>query len=124
MDPITRTLQFLVNYIGIDVDIKFWSQYVSFLVIGLIVLTSIRGLLINLTKVCNCNLYYNPFNNHILTFFLVFLCHLLIEIFQYYRVSVSRIDGHVLCFFHFVDANEYAIRISYYYYRSSWRSSI
>lgn len=72
MDPITRTLQFLVNYIGIDVDIKFWSQYVSFLVIGLIVLTSIRGLLINLTKVCNCNLYYNPFNNHILTFLFSF----------------------------------------------------
>lgn len=51
MDPITRTLQFLVNYIGLDVDIKFWSQHVSFLVIGLIVVTSIRGLLINLTKV-------------------------------------------------------------------------
>lgn len=51
MDPITRTLQFLVNYIGLDVDIKFWSQHVSFLVIGIIVVTSIRGLLINLTKV-------------------------------------------------------------------------
>ncbi|KAF7495473.1 Golgi pH regulator [Sarcoptes scabiei] len=50
MDPITRTLQFLVNYIGIDVDIKFWSQHCSFLVIGVIVLTSTRGLLINLTK--------------------------------------------------------------------------
>lgn len=51
MDPITRTLQFLVNYIGIDVDVKFWSQHCSFLVIGVIVLTSTRGLLINLTKV-------------------------------------------------------------------------
>nr|XP_027203838.1 Golgi pH regulator-like [Dermatophagoides pteronyssinus] len=50
MDPITRTLQFLVNYIGIDVDVKFWSQHCSFLVIGVIVLTSTRGLLINLTK--------------------------------------------------------------------------
>lgn len=51
MDPITRTLQFSVDYIGLDVDIKFWSQQISFLVIGIIVLTSIRGLLINLTKV-------------------------------------------------------------------------
>ena len=50
MDPITRTLQFLVDHIGLSVDIKFWSQHVSFWVIGIIVLTSIRGLLINLTK--------------------------------------------------------------------------
>lgn len=62
MDPITRTLQFLVNYMGINVDIKFWSQYVSFLVIGVIVLTSVRGLLINLTKVCGANCCHHSFN--------------------------------------------------------------
>lgn len=36
---------------GFDLDVKFYSQNVSFVLIGLIVLTSIRGLLIALTKV-------------------------------------------------------------------------
>ncbi|XP_065901592.1 Golgi pH regulator-like [Dysidea avara] len=50
VDPVTRTLDIIVKYLGINVDVNFWSQHVSFLLVGIIVITSIRGLLITLTK--------------------------------------------------------------------------
>jgi len=50
VDPATRIIQIAVNWIGLKIDVKFWSQHVSFLLIGVIVISSIRGLLINLTK--------------------------------------------------------------------------
>jgi len=50
--PITRASDIAVRYAGVDgyVDVNFWSQQISFLVVGLIVITSIRGLLLTLTK--------------------------------------------------------------------------
>ncbi|XP_054168886.1 Golgi pH regulator-like [Oppia nitens] len=50
VDPVTRGLQIVVNYIGLEVDVPFWSQHISFILVGIIVITSIRGLLITLTK--------------------------------------------------------------------------
>jgi len=50
VDPVTRGLQIAVNYIGLQVDVKFWSQHISFILVGIIVITSMRGLLITLTK--------------------------------------------------------------------------
>ncbi|KAK2169999.1 hypothetical protein LSH36_5g14000 [Paralvinella palmiformis] len=41
VDPITR---------GIEIAVRFWSQQISFWIVGIIIITSIRGLLINLTK--------------------------------------------------------------------------
>lgn len=49
-DPVTRGIEITVKYFGIEFDVKFWSQYVSFLLVGIIIVTSIRGLLITLTK--------------------------------------------------------------------------
>ncbi|KAL1466525.1 Golgi pH regulator A-like [Rhipicephalus sanguineus] len=43
-------MQIAVHYMGFDVDVKFWSQHISFILVGIIVITSIRGLLITLTK--------------------------------------------------------------------------
>lgn len=51
VDPVTRGIQIAVNWIGLEIDVKFWSQHVSFILVGIIVITSIRGLLITLTKV-------------------------------------------------------------------------
>jgi len=51
VDPVTRGLEICVHWIGLDVDVRFWSQHVSFILVGCIVLTSIRGLLLTLTKV-------------------------------------------------------------------------
>lgn len=50
VDPVTRGMQIAVHYMGFDVDVKFWSQHISFILVGIIVVTSIRGLLITLTK--------------------------------------------------------------------------
>lgn len=50
VDPVTRGFEIGVKYFGIKVDVAFWSQHLSFLLVGIIVITSIRGLLITLTK--------------------------------------------------------------------------
>lgn len=50
LDPVTRGLQIAVNWMGLELDVKFWSQHVSFFLVGVIVISSIRGLLITLTK--------------------------------------------------------------------------
>eukprot|EP01134_Creolimax_fragrantissima_P000864 CFRG0864T1 len=51
VDPITRMFEISVQWLGLDVDVPFWSQQISFIFIGIIILASIRGLLIQLTKV-------------------------------------------------------------------------
>nr|XP_032524585.1 Golgi pH regulator [Danaus plexippus plexippus] len=51
-DPVTRGLELVVHWLGLNIDVSFWSQHVSFILVGCIVLTSIRGLLLTLTKVC------------------------------------------------------------------------
>lgn len=50
-DVVTRGIEIAVNWLGVQFDIAFWSQHISFLLVGCIVVTSIRGLLITLTKV-------------------------------------------------------------------------
>ncbi|KAF4530164.1 hypothetical protein B566_EDAN001421 [Ephemera danica] len=49
-DPVTRGLEIAVHWLGLEVDVAFWSQHVSFFLVGCIVVTSIRGLLLTLTK--------------------------------------------------------------------------
>nr|SVE74207.1 EOG090X06XN [Daphnia barbata] len=50
VDPVTRGLEIAVHWVGLSIDFNFWSQHVSFLLVGCIVVTSIRGLLLTLTK--------------------------------------------------------------------------
>ncbi|CAG0921633.1 unnamed protein product [Notodromas monacha] len=50
VDPVTRGISIAVIYCGFDIDVTFWSQQISFFLVGCIVVTSIRGLLITLTK--------------------------------------------------------------------------
>lgn len=49
-DPVTRGIEIAVHWIGINIDVTFWSQHISFFLVGCIVVTSIRGLLLTLTK--------------------------------------------------------------------------
>ncbi|VDD89895.1 unnamed protein product [Enterobius vermicularis] len=49
-DPVTKGIRIAVEYMEIQLDVQFWSQHISFLLVGVIVVTSIRGLLIQLTK--------------------------------------------------------------------------
>jgi len=50
VDPITKTFDILVNWFGLDVNVTVWSQQISFIVVGIIVLTSTRGLLLTMSK--------------------------------------------------------------------------
>ncbi|ETN70478.1 hypothetical protein NECAME_04901 [Necator americanus] len=50
VDPVTKGIEIGVNWMGIDLDVRFWSQHISFFLVGVIAVTSIRGLLITLTK--------------------------------------------------------------------------
>ncbi|KAL1517672.1 hypothetical protein ABEB36_001407 [Hypothenemus hampei] len=52
-DPVTRGIEIAVHWMGFDFDVNFWSQQISFYLIGCIVITSIRGLLLTLTKFFN-----------------------------------------------------------------------
>lgn len=49
-DPITQGSEILTHRLGMDVDLTAFAQPLSFIMVGVLVLTSIRGLLINLTK--------------------------------------------------------------------------
>ncbi|XP_049853558.1 Golgi pH regulator A isoform X1 [Schistocerca gregaria] len=49
-DPVTRGIEIAVHWVGINIDVTFWSQHISFFLVGCIVVTSIRGLLLTLTK--------------------------------------------------------------------------
>lgn len=68
VDPVTRGIQLTVHYFNLQFDVQFWSQYVSFMLIGIIVVTSIRGLLITLTKVFTPKI---PFRNNSIEFFFI-----------------------------------------------------
>lgn len=58
-DPVTRGIEIAVHWCGLEMDIAFWSQHVSFFLVGCIVVTSIRGLLLTLTKVISTNTHAN-----------------------------------------------------------------
>ena len=48
--PLTHA-QIAAEVVDINVDVHFWSQHVSFILVGVIIVASIRGLLIQVTKV-------------------------------------------------------------------------
>jgi hypothetical protein len=40
MDPISRTLQILlIHFLNVQIDVRFWSQHASFLLVGILVAT-------------------------------------------------------------------------------------
>ena len=50
VDPLTRTQEIAMQFFGIEFDWMTWSQHISFVLVGIIIVTSMRGLLIQLTK--------------------------------------------------------------------------
>lgn len=67
-DVVTRGIEIAVTWCGIQFDIAFWSQHISFILVGCIVVTSIRGLLITLTKVCSKYLDFKLFTYNFTSF--------------------------------------------------------
>ncbi|KAL7753299.1 hypothetical protein RI367_001074 [Sorochytrium milnesiophthora] len=50
VDPITYMLSTLVNHFNVSLDVNFWSQQISFIFIGILIVATIRGFLIQLMK--------------------------------------------------------------------------
>lgn len=50
VDPITHGLTLLVRHFDVSIDVNFWSQQLSFAIVGILIVCSIRGLLIQLMK--------------------------------------------------------------------------
>ena len=50
IDPVTRGIELSINWLGFNFDVKYWSQTISFLLVGCLAFSSIRGLLLTLTK--------------------------------------------------------------------------
>jgi len=44
-DPVTRGLSILLHLLNVDVDVAFWSQHISFILVGVMTATTIRGFL-------------------------------------------------------------------------------
>mmetsp|Transcript_33653 Transcript_33653/g.88433 ORF Transcript_33653/g.88433 Transcript_33653/m.88433 type:complete len:458 (+) Transcript_33653:299-1672(+) len=49
-DPVTRAFEIAAIVFRLDIDVVLWSQYLSFALVGVLVVSSTRSLLINLTK--------------------------------------------------------------------------
>lgn len=81
-DPVTRGIEIAVHWCGLEMDVAFWSQHVSFFLVGCIVVTSIRGLLLTLTKVRNILIEYMKQNLKFTIFFEIFSFSI-----KYHRVN-------------------------------------
>ena len=43
-------MEIAVHWFGLDIDVQFWSQHISFILVGAIVVTSTRGLLLTMSR--------------------------------------------------------------------------
>uniref|UniRef100_A0A5K3EMY3 Golgi pH regulator n=1 Tax=Mesocestoides corti TaxID=53468 RepID=A0A5K3EMY3_MESCO len=105
-DPITRGIDIAVHYFGFTFDVPFWSQQISFWLVGVIVITSIRGLLITLTKFFYAIASTKSFNVIVLfiahvmgTYFLSSVVLLRMNMTAEYRTILTQILGDLQ--FHF-----------------------
>ena len=51
VDPVTHTLNVAIHHLGVGIDVEFWSQQLAFIFVGVLVMLSIRGLLLQFMKV-------------------------------------------------------------------------
>ena len=49
-DPISRGMEICADWLGFAFDAQFWAQHLSFIIVGIIIICTIRGLMLNLIK--------------------------------------------------------------------------
>ena len=52
-NPVTQALDFLVHFLGFNLDVQFWTDQLSMILLGILVFVSIRGLLIHFSRISN-----------------------------------------------------------------------
>ncbi|KAF9107810.1 Golgi pH regulator B [Mortierella sp. AM989] len=71
-DPITAIISKVVSYTNMSIDVRFWSQQLSFFFVGLMIVLSIRGLLQELSK------FFKAVSRHISSSnIILFLAHIM-----------------------------------------------
>ncbi|KAF9205301.1 Golgi pH regulator B [Haplosporangium sp. Z 27] len=71
-DPITALISKVVSYTNMTIDLRFWSQQLSFFFVGLMIVLSIRGLLQELSK------FFKAVSRHISSSnVILFLAHIM-----------------------------------------------
>ena len=127
IDPVTKGIKIGVDWIGIDMDVRlfviclfhlqvrFWSQHISFGLVGVIAVTSIRGLLITLTKFFLAISSSKSSNIIVLILAQIMVCSYII---YYLRL------GYVLHLKRPPNANEHATGVQTYNHRSVRRAQI
>jgi len=102
MDPVTRGLDLALRYLHIQVDIPFWSQYISFLLVGVMIASSIRGFLNQLMKIFR-NYASNVSSNNVVLllahimgmYFLSSVLLMRMSLPQEYRVTITEVLGNI-----------------------------
>lgn len=49
-DPVTNGIDILVHYWKLNIDVQVWSQYISFLLVGILITSTMRSLMVHLMK--------------------------------------------------------------------------
>jgi hypothetical protein len=62
LDPVTHWIGLAVHYVNVNFDVQFWSQQISFLLVGSIILASVRGFLLQLLKAVRVVSYFDQSN--------------------------------------------------------------
>ncbi|KAK3808713.1 MAG: GPR89A [Benniella sp.] len=71
-DPITALISKFVSHTNMAIDVRFWSQQLSFFFVGLMIVLSIRGLLSELSK------FFKAFSRHVSSSnIILFLAHIM-----------------------------------------------
>lgn len=107
-DAVTHLLGLVAHYFDAEFDATFWSQQISFILVGIIILSSIRGLLIQLMKIFKVWSSHNQSNNVVLLlgqimgmYFLSSVLMLRMNLPVQYRVIITEIlKGIQFDFYH------------------------
>jgi hypothetical protein len=51
LDPVTRGMSIVLSFVQIDIDVQYWSQIISFIMIGVMVALTVRGFLLRILQV-------------------------------------------------------------------------
>eukprot|EP01132_Coremiostelium_polycephalum_P004697 gene4697-5867_t len=102
LDPVSRGLDITLRYLHIELDVAFWSQHISFLLIGLMTASSVRGFLNQLMKVFHDYSSSLSSNNIVLMlaqvmgmYFISSVLMMRTNMPEHYRIIITAILGNI-----------------------------
>jgi len=102
LDPITQAFEIVFRFVDLDIDMGFWSQQLSFCMIGVLCATQIRGMLTRCMDVLNFTNLKGIFSSHVISLILIevmgayFVAYILLmrmNLPAEYRAIVTKVLG-------------------------------